>query len=307
MPNYTSSSAISAVIAHYGPVEMTASLVADLKAQVGPRVEIIVSDDASPTAFPSTDGVTSLRSENNGGYGAAINRGARVAQNPWLLILNSDIRLDPDFLTSVMPKALSLAPAVFGFRHFSEVGSVPSASPFPTISSTLGQHCDALQPIARRMGWNRAWLWSDPDDESTSIVGWVSGAAMLLPTQVFRAVGGFDERFYMYSEEVELQRRLQERGVPAIRLGAFSVRHTGAASTASLNRQVEQLRSRLLYEEITRGPRRRRLLEWGLRSVLVVDTAYQHARCAADRQTVRLAGVRRRREVLDEATRARPA
>ena len=113
---------VSAVIAHFGPVEMTAALVEDLLAQDYVRVEVIVSDDASPVSFPEGLGATVTRSQQNRGYGSAINRGARIATQPWLLILNSDIRLAPEFLNEALTRAVSRSPAVFGFSHRSGPG-----------------------------------------------------------------------------------------------------------------------------------------------------------------------------------------
>lgn len=269
---------VSALIAHFGPVEMTATLVEDLLAQHYERVEVIVSDDASPIVFPDGLGATVIRSQQNRGYGSAINRAARIATQPWLLILNSDIRLAPDFLHEALTRAVSRAPAIFGFSHRSATRRVPSAAPLPLLTSTLGQQTNAVQPLARMTGWHRAWQWSDPNDESIRKVGWVSGAAMLIPTALFRDVGGFDERFFMFSEEVDLQRRLYANGVPAVLLGDVEIEHLGGASSTTLERQAEQLRSRLLYEEVARGRASRWALEAGLWAGIGIDTLYARVR-----------------------------
>ena len=52
------------------------------------------------------------------------------------------------------------------------------------------------------------------DNTHTEVADWVVGAAMLLPRQAFAAVGGFDSRFHMNSEEVDLQLRLRQLGLP---------------------------------------------------------------------------------------------
>ncbi len=62
---------------------------------------------------------------------------------------------------------------------------------------------------------------------------WVVGAAMWIPTAEFRAVGGFDERFFMNSEEVDLQRRLRARGVRVVALRSPTVVHEGGGSSPS--------------------------------------------------------------------------
>lgn len=305
MTQRNESPGVTAIVAHYGAVELTKGVVNDLLHQSHSPLEIIVTDDASPAAFPEMSGVHVLRSEVNGGYGAALNRGARVARYPWLLLLNNDVRLSREVVAEAMEHATSMQPSILGFRHQTKQSYVPSAAPLPTILSTLAQHCDAIQPLARRLGWGRSWRWEDPQDATTRAVGWVSGAAILMPTGLFKSVGGFDERFFMYSEEVDLQRRLKSVGVPSYLLGSIAVEHTGGGSTSRLDSGVEQLRSRLLYQEISSGKSSRKLLEIGLRSVLAADSLYHGARRLAGKADERQASMAARRRSLTLALSAR--
>lgn len=242
------------------------------------------------------------RAPRNGGFGTAMNRGAGMAEYPWLLLLNSDVRIARDFVANAMARASQEPPRLYGFSQQSHDGEfVPVAAPLPTLISTLGQHSDAVQPLARRLGWASKWRWEDPQYRKTRRVGWVNGAAMLVPTEWFHHVRGFDERFFMYSEEVDLQRRLSCLGCPTYLMGELSISHLGGASTTGIDRRVEQLRSRLQYEAIARGQGSRRRLEIGLRAVIELDFAYQGLRALVERDPARLEPVRSRRRTLAHA------
>lgn len=291
------------MIAHYGPVERTAALVADLQAQRGVEMQIIVSDDASPIPFPEQPGITLARSEVNGGYGAAINRGAALATGDWLLICNSDIRITPEFLSAAFAAAQSWGPAIFGFAQRGPGGPVPASGQPQTFWRTLGQRSEALWPIAHRAGLDRHWGLDDPATARSGPVGWLPGSMLLVPRAAFDDVGGFDERFYMYSEEVDLQRRLRERGVRPILLTEAEVFHEGGASSASLDSPLELLRARLVLEEVARGPRARRRLVTGLAAVAWVDGVTRAMRRLVRRDPEPFEYLRLRLERLREADR----
>jgi N-acetylglucosaminyl-diphospho-decaprenol L-rhamnosyltransferase len=89
-----------------------------------------------------------------------------------------------------------------------------------------------------------------------TVVDWAVAAALLLPLDEFRAVGGFDERYFMNSEEIDLQRRLRDRGVPSVVLGQPTVRHTGGGSSDPAKRRQWLVGSRLEYADKWGGRRR---------------------------------------------------
>ena len=102
---------LSVVIPHYGDPGPTRALVAALRDQetaVG-RLQIVVSDDASPTPFPPLEGVEVVRRDENGGFGSAVNTGVRLAVHPLLLVLNSDLEVPPTFLADLLDAATPMA------------------------------------------------------------------------------------------------------------------------------------------------------------------------------------------------------
>jgi N-acetylglucosaminyl-diphospho-decaprenol L-rhamnosyltransferase len=252
---------ISVVIPHYGSAEPTNLLVDRLLAQdTHHTLQIIVIDDHSPTPFPEREGLVMCRRADNGGFGSAVNSGAREAEHDLLLILNSDVVIDSRFVEDLVTAASPWMPAVVSPRVTGLDGhEVWTGRHFPTVRH---QFVEWLTPLAR-------WRDQPPLHEAvghdtrvregaTTAVDWVVGAAMLLPTQEFRAVGGFDERFFMNSEEIDLQRRLRERGVPSVLLGTPLALHEGGGSSDSEHRRAWLVKSRLDYAE--KWGRRRRLV-----------------------------------------------
>lgn len=232
-----STSRVSAIIPFYGDPRQTLPLVDSLVAEG--LHEIIVVDDHSPHPFPKRENLTVVRRAQNGGFGAAVNTGAAVATGEFLLVLNSDLSIRPDFVEKLVAAAEDWQPAVVS-PAVVEGGTLASTGRrWPTVSSTA---ISWLTPLAR-VRHTSLWRGLVGHVDSASMpargqrVDWVVGACMLLPAADFKDIGGFDERFYMNSEEVDLQRRLCGRGVLAAVVPSVQVNHVGGGSSDPLMRR----------------------------------------------------------------------
>lgn len=242
---------LSVVIPHYGDSTLTRALVASLVPQAAlVGAEIIVVDDASPDPLEPIDGAIVIRRERNGGFGAAVNTGIEQVQTEIVAILNSDLVVRPDFLASYLAAAAPLFPAVVAPHvvTYDHIGA--STFCFPTWRHVLAQRTHVVGN-RRHLRLVSNWIGEDRPDhpEDTHFADWVSGAAMLLPTSEFRSVGGFDERFHMYLEEVDLQRRLAARGLPAVYVGSVVAEHLGFASSDPTKRERWSLESWIRYAD----------------------------------------------------------
>ncbi len=297
---------VSAVIAHWGDPALAQRLVGDLRSQNYPGpIEIIVSDDASPTEFPPTDGVTVVRSPTNGGFGAAINRGAAVATQPWLFSLNSDVRMDPDLIANLTQAAKQWQPAVCAVRERGRDRYFPIHRTFPTIRTTAASHIRLLASAHRRNPERWPIENTDPADDKTGSVDWLVGCALLLPRSLFEAVGGFDERYYMYSEEVDLQKKLRLLNVPSVLIAELEVDHDAGQSSGLLDIPVQMLRSRLIYQGKWSGQSSRHLLIAVLATGVVLDSLTDQIRRLAGRPSPEWRTGLARLRKLREATRPR--
>jgi len=283
---------VSVVIPHYGRAEPTTRTLADLSAQTtGRTLQVVVVDDCSPEPFPDAEGVTVMRREANGGFGSAVNSGAAVATEPLLLVLNSDVSLTPTFVDDLVAAAEPWQPAVVGPLLLDPEGHPSnSARHFPTVGH---QTVEWLTPLARFR--DRRVLHEAVGHDTRAVPGavlpvdWVVGAALLMPTASFRAVGGFDESFYMNSEEIDLQRRLRERGIPTVFAGTVPLTHVGGGSTDPAARRRWLVESRLRYAG-TWGGRRR--LAASLTAATAVNAVVNTGRRLAGRDVDPLATAR---------------
>lgn len=239
---------VSVVVPHFGDPTPSLALIQQLRSQTCPGLEIIISDDASPEPFPATDGVTVVRRATNGGFGANVNSGAAVATGEALLVLNSDLTIEPTFVSDMLDASRRHPRAVMSPRVIDEHGvETWTGRVFPR---TRHQAVAWLTPLARwrhTAAWHRAVGHDLRAHGGESQVDWVVGAAMWIPLADFRAVGGFDERFFMNSEEVDLQRRLRERGVRVVALRAPTVVHEGGGSSPSESRRRWLVEGQLTY------------------------------------------------------------
>lgn len=286
------SAAVSVVIPHYGDPGPTSTLIAQLRGQLrAPVLQIIVADDCSPQVFPAHEGVTVERRDVNGGFGAAVNTGAAVARHPLMLVLNSDLDIAPDFVANLLRAAEPWQPAVCGPMLVGFDGATQWAGRrFPRNRYYI---VEWLTPLAR---W-RPRLHEAVGHDTRCVVGatvavdWLVGAALLIPTKAFREVGGFDEGYFMNVEEVDLQRRLRERGIPSVFLGEVQVRHEGGGSSDSARRRRWLVQSRLRYAR--KWNEHPVLLRAGLRAASVVNFVFNGGRRLFGRDVQPLATLRR--------------
>ena len=210
---------LAVVIVNYQSWDDVAALVVNLArsplVEAG-ACEILVVDNDSRQAIPALleaglPGVRLLLEPTNGGFSAGVNVGWRASRSPWLLVLNPDIVAGPDLLAQVTGRIKSYAGragsspgvGVVGFGLRNEDGTrQPSVGVFPSLFRTIREQ---VIPRSRRK-YQPDWrLRPGPVD-------WVTGACFLVATRLLAEVGGMDEEFFLYHEEVALCRVASRRG-----------------------------------------------------------------------------------------------
>jgi GT2 family glycosyltransferase len=191
---------VTASIVSHGHGPMVAALVGDLLGC--PEIaKIIITQNIPEKADYPTDGRIEVR--RNGtlrGYGANQNAALLDATSPLLCVLNPDIRLAgnpfPALLSALQEEQVAAcAPVIRGPDGQRE----DSARRFPTAASLLGKALGLADgtyasPVETR----------NPD--------WLAGMFLLLRASSFRDLGGFDEKYFLYYEDVDLGWRLRRRG-----------------------------------------------------------------------------------------------
>jgi N-acetylglucosaminyl-diphospho-decaprenol L-rhamnosyltransferase len=216
-----------------------------------PGVNVVVVDNAS--ADGSLDAVADLpvatiALERNGGFSHGCNAGWRSASAPYVLFLNPDARIDAESVER-LGEVLETQPAVGAVapRILHADGTLEhSQRRFPRLRSTYARAL-FLHRLFPEASWTDE-LIRDPD--AYAVAGapdWVSGACMLVRRSVLEELDGFDEGFFMYSEDIDLCRRLRSAGHELVYEPRAVVTHEGGASAPRASLLPVLAASRIRY------------------------------------------------------------
>ena len=216
------------------------------------RITVIdnASADGSCDALPASLPLVVIRNPENRGFAAACNQGASGVEADFLLFLNPDTRLSPGSLerpAQYLRSEANGAVGVVGIQLIDADGHVARntarmPTPWSMIGNSLG--LDRLMPSAFPPHFVIEWA-----HDETRAVDQVMGAFMLVRRTLFDALGGFDERFFVYFEDLDLAQRARERGFASVYLATAQAFHRGQGTTAAAidKRTYQFCRSRILF------------------------------------------------------------
>ncbi len=173
----------------------------------------------------------------NLGFGSGVNRGLAVLSGTtppaeWVLVSNPDLRVHPGALDALRA-VLETRPAwaMVGPRIFTEEGDVyPSVRRFPSFLDAAGHALLALFVPDNR--FTRRYNPGAPEGDGVVEAGWISGSCFLARRAALEELGGFDESYFMYAEDMDLCWRAHQAGWGIGFTGAASVTHVQGVSTA---------------------------------------------------------------------------
>jgi GT2 family glycosyltransferase len=196
-----------------------------------PSFEIIIADNASTDGsadwirqeYPNVQ-IASL--DQNYGYCGGNNRAAQQANGQWLIFLNNDVRVEPDWLTQLEsfiqdhPQAGALQPKMLSDKqpdHFEYAGAAGGFLDRYGYPFCRGRLFDTTEPDTGQ--------YDDP-----SPIFWASGAALAIRKDLFQELGGFVEDFEFHMEEIDLCWRLWRNGHSVWYVPESVVYHLGGGS-----------------------------------------------------------------------------
>lgn len=211
------------------------------------------SADAIAQAFPQVDLV---RSPDNLGFAVANNRAAEMVQSEWMLLLNPDTETHPNAIAALLNFAKANPGAgITGGRTVFPDGSLNPASCWNKItlwslfSTAFGLAAafpgSALFNAEGIGGWKR---------DSVRHVDIVVGCFLMIPTALWRQLGGFREKYFMYGEEADLCLRAAKSGYRPMITPDAQIMHLVGASTPQYSRKLIQLlqaRATLIHDHWT--------------------------------------------------------
>ncbi len=254
---------VSAVVVSWNVRDLLARClrsVAQSAEQGGVAAELIVVDNASHDGTPAMlreafPHVHLVALQENRGYAAGVNVGLRAARGRHVLVLNPDTEAVGDAVAQLVrfldahPAAGAVGPTLI----YPDGSPQPSRRRFPPLPVLFFQDT-TLHVLARP--WLGRFVMEDVPAQVPHPADWLVGAVLAVRKEVVEHIGGMDEGFFMYFEEVDWLRRVKAAGWSVWFLPqATFVHHEGASSGQVIaRRHVYYARSRVRYAKRWHGP-----------------------------------------------------
>lgn len=216
---------IAVITVTYSPGEYLEPFVASLQQAASRPTYVVLADNGSTDGVPEAcaernESVHFLPTGGNLGYGGGMNAGAQYLQSlrdagridpEYFIIANPDVVFTPGSIDRLVEaaKRWPQSAAVGPYIRQDDGSAYPSAREVPNLRNGIGHAlCSAVWPSNP---WTKAYRAGERMDEER-LAGWLSGSCLLLRWEAFETVGGFDERYFMYMEDVDLGDRFARAG-----------------------------------------------------------------------------------------------
>ena len=232
---------VTVSVVSHGQNALVNQLLGDVQRACAGRVSFLLTQNvADPVPFEVDKlgfPVEIIVNREGKGFGANHNAAFQRCRTPYFCVCNPDIRLPSDPFPALVPALAESRAAVAGPLVRSPNGEIEdSARHFPTVASLLKKFlADGRQP-------------DYPTDRGALRVDWLAGMFMLFRAEAYRSIGGFDEAFFLYYEDVDLCHRLSASGSAAIYEPRAEVIHDARrASRREPRLALHHLRSSLRF------------------------------------------------------------
>ncbi len=226
----------SIIIVNYNTKQLLLNCIHSLQIKLknGPKYEIIVLDNASTDGSPialkkiSLKNLKVIQSKINLGFAKGNNIAAKQAKGKYLFFLNSDTLI----------KEINLSKIAQLFEKDQHIGLI--APKLLNIDNTIQPSCYHSQNLKNAikeywLGQKNAFSKYTPNKKTASEVDLVVAAAIFLPTKLFWQIGGWDERYFMYFEDLELCKKLKSANKKILYVPDLQVVHLHGSSPHSQN------------------------------------------------------------------------
>jgi len=238
---------LSIIIVNHNAGKRLADCLASVEREAeGKDWEVLVVDNASSdgshdAAAQRAQAVKLIRNSENVGFAKANNQGLRMSSGRFVLFLNPDTVVFPGALGRLLeelrrePGTGAVAPALLCGKDNFQV--------------SFGEEVTFFRELARKSilnAWRRRRLRRLKGKRRTA---WVSGACLMTSREVLENVGGFDEKFFLYFEDIDLCYRIRRRGFSVVFLPEAVVFHAGgvSASGAAYPSRLEYRKSQVYF------------------------------------------------------------
>lgn len=243
---------VSVIVVSYNARNVLERCLSALDAE---RFEVIVVDNASADGSPDLvrdrfPEMTLLDAGGNVGFGAANNLGMQRAGGRYVALVNSDAWAVDDGL-DVLVEFAKRDPrhGIVGPRLLNEDGTVQqSVRGFPTVWRLCTEYF-FLRKLARSSRTFNAFYGGGFDYATVRDADWLMGAALVVRRELIDEVGGFDERFFLFSEEVDLCLRIRQAGWEIRHMPQVTILHHFGKAGVDNRLVAQEAYARRLYME----------------------------------------------------------
>jgi len=243
-PRETSAPRLGVVTVSYSSDDVLRGLLASIPDAAREPVAVVVADnlpsEGDAAGIATEFGADYLPLPENPGYGGAANAAAArlPASVEWLLVVNPDAVLGPGSIATLAARGASdpTIGAVGPLVRNADGTVYPSARAVPSLRTGVGHAM--LGPVWPGNPWTRAYRKDSDEAPRVRDAGWLSGSCELVRRSAFDEIGGFDEGYFMYFEDVDLGVRLARAGYRNVYEPAAEVVHTGAHSTGQASERM---------------------------------------------------------------------
>lgn len=246
------------------------------------RIRVIVADndsrDDTLEVLSKDEDVIAVHTGGNLGYASGINAATRLIpdDDQAVLVLNPDLRVEPGAVAALWERLHSHGAGIVVPRLLNEDGSFyASLRREPSLSTAVGEAVFGSQWPSRPGRF--AEVVHDPTSyEHSHRIDWATGAALMIHRSLARTLGAWDERFFLYSEEVDYFRRARDIGESIWFEPASRMRHIGGASGSSVELSALMAVNRVRYIRKYHGTGYAHLFR-GLVTLREALRSYKHA------------------------------
>lgn len=205
---------LSIIIVNYRSWNRLDACLKSISAQAMDNIEVIVvdnhSDDGKAQSFISMHPkVRFILQDTNAGFAQACNKGAKEANGSWLLFLNPDTILQPDNLNKLLEKtAANPEWKLIGIRQLNDKGKDTHPHGLFLKWWNVWGPVRSLERLIKGSKFSKQYLSTAP----VTYPDWISGSFVLIRKNDFESLGGWDERFWMYCEDMDLSKRAANKG-----------------------------------------------------------------------------------------------
>lgn len=227
----------------YGSGDVLEGFLESIPAASADPVTVVVADngtnDTTVARLATASSARYLPLARNLGYGGAMNEAIRTLPSDvrWVLVSNPDVVLTAGAIDALVaagdsdPRIGAVGPAIM-----TDDEVYPSARAVPSLRTGIGHALFANIWLGNP--WTRAYRRDSSSDPVRRDAGWLSGACVLVRKSAFDELGGFDDGYFMYFEDVDLGYRLGKAGYRNVYEPAAVVVHSGAHSTSDHSAQM---------------------------------------------------------------------